>query len=329
MKRSPLPVLFLLFTSLCGTAWGASQTPVSFGVQSSPTSYDPVSFGAELHRLDVLLRDKPSGAKISDLRKSLPPAWSIYTPEQTYTVSTEPLRTQLDARSADKAATWVGLLQGEIKASQANTLGSVAAHRELDHILAGPEFAGVRPPGALQLLRARILAWLEKMFLKLFKVMGQHPMGAEILFWLLLIGGVAFVALWMFRFLSGRGSMARLTAKSSPVTRRTWQEWLRNAREAASGSDFREAVHSAYWAGITRLEDSGAVPRDRTKTPREYLRIVTTPRSEQSQSVGNIREPLTVLTLSMERTWYANRIAVPEDFSDSLRQLEALGCPLD
>jgi len=324
MKRS----LLLQFVLLFGTALGAKQS-TSFSAQSAPTTYDVVSFGAELHRLDVLLRDKPSPTKLSDLRKSLPRAWNLRTPEQTYTISTGPLQAQLDARSAEKAVTWIELLQGEIKASQANTLSPVAAHRELDHILAGPEFAGVRPPGAWQLLRARILAWLDKMFLKLFKAMGQHPIGAEILFWLLLIGGVAVVALWMFRFLSGRGSMARLSAESSMVTRRSWQEWLRKARQEASEGDFREAVHSAYWAGITRLEDTGAVPRDRTKTPREYLRIVTTPGSEHAGLLGNVREPLTVLTLRMERTWYAHRSAVLEDFSDSLRQLEALGCRLE
>jgi hypothetical protein len=328
MKRSLLHVLLLQFVFLFGTASEAHQNS-SLSAQGSPATYDVTSFGAELHRLDVILRHKPSPAKISDLRKSLPSAWNLYTPEQSYTISTEPLQAQLDARSADKAAAWIELLLGEIKGSHANPSNSVAAQQELNHILAGPEFAGVRPPSALQLLRARVLAWLNKMFLKFFKAMGQHPIGAEILFWLLLIGGVAFVALWIFRFLSGRGSMARLNAQSPMVTTRSWQEWLRRARQAANRGDFREAVRSAYWAGITRLEDLGAVPRDRTKTPREYLHMVTTPRSEQEGLTGNVREPLRLLTLRMERTWYANHSAVPEDYSDSLRQLEALGCPLE
>ncbi len=331
MKHSLLPGLILLLTSVYGTASSGGQNAVSSRAPGLPVAatYDIASFGSELHRLDVLLRDKPSGAKLADLRKSLPPSWNVHSPEQTYTISTELLRAQLDARSADKAAVWIELLQGEIKTSQSNVPTSFAAHGELDHILGSPEFAGVRPPGPLQLFRARILAWLEKMFLKLFKAMGQHPIGAEILFWVLLIAGVAFVALWIFRFLSSRDSMSRLNPKSVMARTRTWQEWLRNARQAASEGDFREAVHSAYWAGIARLEDRGALPRDRTKTPREYLRIVTASPSGPIGLAGDVREPLTALTSRMERTWYANRRAVSEDFIDSLRQLEALGCPLE
>ena len=42
----------------------------------------------------------------------------------------------------------------------------------------------------------------------------------------------------------------------------------------------------------------------------------------------NRKEPLRILTSKMERSWYAGRGASAEDFQDSLRQLEALGCPL-
>ena len=101
------------------------------------------------------------------------------------------------------------------------------------------------------------------------------------------------------------------------------------AREAAAQSNFREAVHSAYWAGITRLEDSGALPKDRSKTPREYLRLIANPAPHELAQRPVYREPMTELTKRLERTWYANRGAGPDDFKETLRQLEAMGCPLE
>jgi hypothetical protein len=41
------------------------------------------------------------------------------------------------------------------------------------------------------------------------------------------------------------------------------------------------------------------------------------------------REPLAALTSRLERIWYANRGAGPDDFRESLHQVEALGCQLE
>jgi hypothetical protein len=116
---------------------------------------------------------------------------------------------------------------------------------------------------------------------------------------------------------------------AAAIASRTWQEWLRAARQAAKEGNYREAVHCAYWAGIARLEDAGVVPKDRTKTPREYLRLVTEAAPGQLAASSTHREPLTTLTRKLELIWYANRGARPEDYRESLRQLEALGCSLE
>jgi hypothetical protein len=328
MKHLVLPVLILLCFPVYCSVLGNNQA-TSFDPKNPTDSYDVASFSAELNRLAGQLREKPSANEIADLRKSLPQSWSVSTPERTYSISTKPLRDLLDTPSTAKAEVWIRHLQDEVSSSQRKVAKPAAAQSELDHILANPEFAAVRPPSALQILRARLAAWLERMLLKFFRSIGRHPMGAEILFWLLLIGGVAFVALWVFRFLSSRDRMDSLKSESSIATTRTWQEWIRNAREAAKHGDFREAVHSTYWAGIARLEDIGAVPRDRTKTPREYLRLVTISHSGEASLQRDCKEPLMALTSRLERIWYANRAASSEDFRDSLRQLEALGCLLE
>jgi Domain of unknown function (DUF4129) len=330
MKLRAFLIFVLLFSP---TFCGASGNPYAAGGSNSQGSadraYDVLSFAAELRRLDAALQGNPSAAKIAEFRKALPSSWNVSTLEQTYSISTKPLKDQLGTSSILKAETWIEHLQVEVERSHKKAVPLVSAKPELDKILGGREFAGVRPPSAWELLRQRIAAWIGRMLVALFGNISRHPMGAQILFWLLLVGGVGFVALWVFRFVSNRDGVNSFRPTSSIVTARTWQEWIRTARQAATRGDFREAVHSAYWAGIARLEETGALPRDRTKTPREYLRLLNASRSGGASPHQNCKEPLTALTSRLERIWYANRAASSEDFSDSLRQLGALGCPLE
>jgi hypothetical protein len=322
-----LVLLSILWTP---AASGEPQEQPSGTIGSTNAAYDVPSFSAELHRLSAVLEKNPSTNEMADLRDSLPRRWTVSTPERTYSISSEPLRNQLTALSSQKARIWVQRLATEVESFSATPVASSPqARAQLDRILAGSEFAGVRPPSAWELFRRRIELWLEQMFLRLFGAIGRHPIGGRILFWLLAVVAVGCIALWLFRFLSSRDRIDSLPPSASIFASRTWQEWIRAAREAASRGDFREAVHSAYWAGIVRLEDSGVVPKDRTKTPREYLRIVSEPHPGELASRPSHREPLAALTSRLERIWYANRAAGPEDFRESLRQLEALGCPLE
>jgi Domain of unknown function (DUF4129) len=328
MKTWLLCILILSSRPISSPALPSLQVDDPGGNSASKT-YDPASFRSELQRLAVTLRQEKSPRGTLALRNSLPQFWTVHTPERTYQISTEPLRDELGARSTEKAEAWIRGLEAEIGSSLTGQENPAGARARLEHILARSEFVGVRPPSPLDLLRQRASAWLEKVLLKLFGSMARHPIGAEILFWVLVAAGVAVVASWVFRFLVARDNMNALPPASTVARSRTWQEWIRAARQAANRGDFREAVHSAYWAGIVRLEDVGAVPKDRTKTPREYLRFVTESEPVDQVSMSACREPLLVLTSRLERIWYANRGASLEDFRDSLLQLEALGCPLE
>ena len=313
----------------------AIPTQAPAGSNSHPVEkiYDVASFAAELQRLEAELQQKPSPTGIKNFRDELPPSWNVSTPEHSYSISTQPLRDQLNGNSTNNAETWIEHLQVEVQSAQRAEGQSLAtAHTHLNKILAGRGFEGVRPPTYLELLRERASAWLQRMLMKLFSGLSRHPIGAKVLFWVVLIAGVGFVALWIFRYISGRDSMNFFQPGSTTVTTRTWQEWMHAAREAAAQGDFREAVHSAYWAGITRLEETGTLPLDRTKTPREYLHLIDTRPSgtEVDDPVAqDYKKPLTALTSRLERIWYANHMARLEDFDDSLRQLEALGCSLE
>ncbi len=322
-------------SAICGSArcveFPGDRAASQFSEGSTvENTYDVGSFDRELARLSDALQNKPTASQVAQLNKSLPSSWTIRTPERTYTISTGPFKAQLNPGSARNAAAWLAHLQEEIKSSQASGAPSSAAARsELDGILAEPEFGAVRPPGALDILKQRFWAWLERMLQRFFGGIARHPIGLEILFWALLVGSVAFLALLGFRILTSRDSIGEWKVESSAVVARTWQEWLRSARLAANRGDFREAVHSAYWAGIARLEDLGTLPQDRAKTPREYLRLVSESKSGDAHAPYIRMEPLSILTTRLEQSWYAGRGASAEDFQDSLRQLETLGCLLE
>jgi len=329
MKRFLLCALLLCGQRRC-LASGHSQTDFSQIPGSPLAAYDAPSFAAELHRLSDTLGKNPSPEEMAALRDSLPKQWNVKTPDGSYSVSTEFLRDQLTSGPSGAAKVWVDHLAMETESYSVPRPGTPGnAKAELQQILSGAEFAGVRPPSAWDLFRQRLAAWLERFLLRIFGGLARYPIGGQILFWVAIILGVGFIALWLFRFLVSRDRLDSLPPSEGITASRTWQEWIRAAREAASRNDFREAVHSAYWAGIVRLEETGVVPRDRTKTPREYLRIASEPSPEGIAPSPAYREPLAALTTRLERTWYANRGAGADDFRNTLRQLEALGCQLE
>ena len=310
-------------------AFGQSSV-ASTSSQQPQTTYDLASFQSELQRLSRALGNHPSTNKMAELRDSLPKRWTITTSEGAYNISSQPLRNQLTTLSSTEAKVWVDNLEQEIETSS-ETGGAEArsARARLEGILARKEFSAVRPPSAWELLKQRIRLWIERQLLRLLGSIGRHPIGGQILFWLILVGGVLAIGVWVFRLLTRGDQLAALPRSELVGVTRSWQEWLRAAREAANRGDFREAVHSAYWAGIARLEDVGVVPRDRTKTPREYLRLATEPAPAALAAAAAPQRPLAGLTSTLERVWYARREAVAEDYRESLRQLEALGCQLD
>jgi hypothetical protein len=319
------------------TIFLVAQFAVAAHPQSASTSssslnvtYNVQSFVVEQQRLAVLLGKKISAQELGELRDSLPPVWNVQTSQDSYTISSEFLKTQLASGNVESAKTWVDHVIQHAQAYAGEVSGTSEGSRaELNRILAGAEFAAVHQPSAWDIFRQRLAAWVTRQLLRIFSGLARYPIGGQILFWVVMLAGVGFLALWLFRFVAGRDRMNSMPLEIVSASR-TWQEWVRMAREAAKRNDFRAAIHAAYWAGISHLEDAGAVPRDRTKTPREYLRLIAQPAEGESMltSVHVYRQPLTELTQRLERIWYANRGAGPEDFQQSLEQLEAMGCQL-
>jgi hypothetical protein len=336
------PFIFLapliLGRPLCAQGAQVAQ-PAATPAQSG--AYDSASFAAELRRLGTAIEKRNGNARdIEAIQKALPPSWKIDTSEAHYEFSSEPLRELLECSQCDAAArksrfaqakSWTDAIALQLDGYAAHGgFSAPDARATLDQILKRREFGAVRPPSQWDLLRERINAWLMRVLSRLFENIGRHPLGAKLLFWLILFAVVGWLAMMLVRFWLGRARMDELRSVGEVAFARSWQEWIRAAREAAARGEFREAVHSVYWAGITRLEDAGTVSRDRTRTPREHLQLV----AEAAEVVlaeaqtSKQRDSLAALTALFERVWYGRSHADARDFETSMRQAEGLGCDL-
>ena len=313
--------------------------PAAAAAQSG--AYDAASFAAELRRLGAAIEKSRGEPKdVEAIQKALPPSWKIDTSEAHYEFSSEPLRALLECNNCDatarsarfaEAKSWVNAIAFQVKGYAApDTSGARDPHAKLEQILKRREFAAVRPPSPWDLLRERINAWIMRMLNRLFENIGRHPLGAKLLFWLLLFGIVGWLAMMLVRFWLGRARLEELRSVGEVAYARSWQEWIRAAREAAAHGDFREAVHSVYWAGIAHLEDDGTISRDRTRTPREHLQLVSEAVAAAAVASQNVRQrdSLAALTSLFERVWYGHSHADARDFETSMQQAEGLGCDL-
>jgi hypothetical protein len=192
-------------------------------------------------------------------------------------------------------------------------------HQKLDQILARHEFKKVQEPNAKDALLARLYRWLSRWLSKL-TIHGETNFDVMRLVIYLLVGAaVALLLVWTIRRLR-RPQEEMLTREIIPFSpsARSWRAWLEEARALAQRQDWRNAIHLAYWAGISYLEEHGAWKPNRARTPREYLRLIGTRAAQYPV--------LSALTRKLETVWYGYGSAVESDFQETLGHLEKLGC---
>ena len=196
---------------------------------------------------------------------------------------------------------------------------SSAGHQKLGEILSRKEFNKVHGPSRFDIWWEKVVRWFDSFFQK-------HPLmgNSRIDFWHLLVYSAVVVAFIFFAFwLKKRFDYSRYADGPREIipfapSARSWRSWLAEARTLAQQEDWRNAIHLAYWAGISFLEEHGAWRPDRARTPREYLRLL---------NAHNSHHPtLATLTRKFEVTWYGQRSANATDFQETLGQLEKLGC---
>jgi hypothetical protein len=194
-------------------------------------------------------------------------------------------------------------------------------HQALARILSAKEYkTTVVNPSLKDRLLEKIARWINQGISKLVSAGAKSKWigtAAEIGFGLV----IAVALVWFLIRLEKQGrftaSMIRPGTGSGPASARDWQLWLQDARNAATRQAWRDAIHLLYWASISRLEGSGLWPADRTRTPREYLALLS-PESQHRPDLG-------ALTRSFERTWYAGREANEADFQAAEQLAANLG----
>lgn len=284
---------------------------------------DPASLASELRNLQGSINQRNA----REIRAALPSAWNVHTPEGNYSLSTERLRAALN-QSPSSGKAWLNQMAGELEEYSEPARTTAGARTDLERILARPEFAGNGPPSAWDRFRERIAAWIEHWFRYLSNLARKDPLGFRVIFWLVIVAAVGLTAFWIFRL--WRRDNYELHLSGSPVSAspRSWKRWLQAAAAASNQGDFRQAIQCAYWAGVSRLQESGALPCDLAHTPREYIRLLATAEKDLLASSAVV-SPMRTLTSSLERFWYGRGAATDADFSACLACLEALGCRAD
>ena len=333
--RALAAILFATIVIQAGTARAMESSPQSL---TSPI-YNSQSFIQELNRLKTGLESaRRSTETLRSYRESLPKAWSVEAGGRHYDVPTDLLvsrlvkaekQPELRGQQIDQAREYLDALAAETGSlSGQPPPRSDSARAKLDAILARPEYAHTRQESWWENLRARINEILYSALVRILgRVGGQASLG-YVLLWIGICAAAVLIAYWIFRrwFRTARGVEMALQAVAVPL--RSWQEWVFAAREAAGRADYRMAIHCAYWGGIARLQDLGALAPDRAKTPREYLRALHKAKLILPEALATRHQALSLLTSRLEKIWYGYQIATEADFHDSLTQLEILGCHL-
>lgn len=284
----------------------------------------------ELNRIDRRLKalvEHPEGAQ--PLRASIPDEWRIQTSSGRFDIENDDLQDKLGqyADSPGKRGEILPELEFRVEgqleeATRFEQPADASAESKLKSILRGNEYRNVaKTQSPLEKLKDLVLGWLIRLFSKLFRAGAAHPRVSKILLWsiigLITLGFVVWLYFLLRRTTRDEYQYPQNDGALVP-SYKPWQQWLGEARACADRGDWREAIHLAYWSGISYLESSGAWKPDRARTPREYLRLLP--------DLSARREPLQALTGRFELTWYARQDASPADFDFTLAQLQKIGC---
>ncbi len=322
MGRSFAFVALLLLTSFPAQA----QQP------ETASTAAPIDLNGYLARLDEWsaaterLKDHPEEAAV--LEKQLPQAWPVVIAGQHYVVSTDWLRKTLVSLEVNH---WLAgdyskeiQIHLQVMRAQAESLAQAPsaspslAQGKLEEILSRREFRGVHGPSWLDRLRERASALLLNVLERLLSRLRGHPVAGKVLLWSLVVAPLLALLFWVVRFLASRPLGVTLKLPEPVSTPTNWQALARQALAAAARGNYRDSIRLAYWAGVYRFEELGVWQVDRTRTHREYLRLL--PESHPD------RAPLAAITSRFERVWYGGQAASSDDFRFTLAELERLGC---
>lgn len=294
------------------------------------TGLSVTQYRQQLHEISERVRslsDHPDQA--GSVIAAIPDQVTVETANREVTVNYRPLKddlsgvakadSKLKPEHLEHLRSYLGSLDAQAAACEQPVAEPEQSRQRLEGILARREFRKVHGPGLKETLLARLYRWLGRLLGRI-RFGGSGAFGLLQVVVYVFVGAALLILVWwtINRF---RGKEEDLPPREiipfSPSAR-SWRAWLAEARAQAGQQDWRNAIHLAYWAGISFLESGGAWKPNHARTPREYLRLLSTRNPNHP--------PLSALTRKFEIVWYGDRPAGRQDFQDTLGELEKLGC---
>ncbi|HET9698375.1 MAG TPA: DUF4129 domain-containing protein [Terriglobales bacterium] len=190
---------------------------------------------------------------------------------------------------------------------------------KLKQILANKDFKRVGSQSSDAIVQELLMKLLIKLFSLVAKNPDQAAFFAKIAVWTFIALIAAFLLLKLYRWATQARpiDVPREIIPFAPSAK-SWKQWMNEARSALATGNFREAVHSSYWAAISHLESSGAWVPDKARTPREYLRLIS--RTNPSRAL------LAEISRVFELVWYGERTPAQSECEAFLARVEQIAC---
>jgi hypothetical protein len=321
-RRGTLLILLsLFFLSICLCA-ASTADPEPARPQTGAVTVN--EYVAELDGLVSSAKHLVHPEDAPKLLNSIPPVWRIQTPQQIFEVSSEWLRQELNdwqkkpsREIQDRIVARLQTLRSEAASFQGSPKDVSPKRVLLNGILAGREFQNIHGPTWLDRIKQRLVELLIKLLGRVFQSSAIPTIGNAVVYGLMALALLA-VAYWMYRTIRSNAGVEAIAPLSLSVSSKGWKLWMKEARLAAESGNWRDAIHLGYWCGISFLEAQELWRPDTARTPREYLRLLPSA-SEHRQTLG-------ALTRTFELVWYGTQEADANAFSETLAQLEKLGC---
>jgi hypothetical protein len=300
---------------------------VSAQTAGEGSSIDLNAYRAQLDRLAqsvARLEEHPEEGQA--VRDSLPPKWIVSDGKLGYEVSTERLAEDLEQWQKDPQKTAhldslqrrIQRLQAEAGAFTASPSPSSGGRQKLQQILARKEFGAIHGPTWFDRLLARIVRWLDSLQGPKVGRIGFWPWIGRAIVWTVIVAVCLALAYVLWKWITRTQENLELNLSGGEQFHKHSREWVADALASARRGDYRTAIRCSYWAAVFRLEELGRWTPNRTRTPREYLRLLPADHFQ--------RPPLASLTQCFELTWYGYAVATARDFDQVTQQLEKLGC---
>jgi Domain of unknown function (DUF4129) len=316
----------LLLAALLSTLWFPCGAPTPAGEQAISAASGEIDLESYKRVLTQIAEASKTPSQIPEQLRSLPDTWSVRDGERVYSVSTKEISEALRDIERHLNKSLAAQLRARLEAMrrQAEALAvpspgtnTAQTKEKLEKIFERGEFREATGPSVWDLMRARINRWILEHLIKLFRMLHMSQKTGNAIGWGVLFLAVVGLFYVTYRWLTRMTRAADFRAEAQPMASDA-RRWVQEALAAADRSDFREAVHCAYWASVSQLEDLRILPRDRARTPRESLCLLE--QHPQEQKI------LDAITRSFELIWYGYRPVSAAEWAGMKKELERMGC---